>query len=532
MSADPPSRASWSREMERRALWNPAPDPGSTDGSYMGVPVTSSGGSIQGASATHTLVLYDTTGAYGWLGEMYAIGTANLASHFGEWIARPAQSYVCGSIEQYDAVVYLGSSYDEPLPDCLFADVIASSRPVIWAGYNVWQLVEHTTNPTFAAHYGFTAIELDMTRFSSVLYKGRSLARYADNPSMVAIDISDRSRATELATAIRVDGTSAPWAVRSRNLTVVAEIPFSYMSEEDRVLCFADLLFDALAPSTPERHRALVRIDAIDPTTDPMSLRAIADTLHAAGMPFDFSVVAQYRDPFGHYTSGTPRTVGFGDVPALVDALRYMQEQGGTMVMHGYTHQWDGGPNPFDGVTGDDTEFSRVVESPDHTFASAPLPEDSVEWATGRIDAARRAFRDVGLEAPAIWEFPHDSASANAYVAASEAMGSRWERAVYYSGQLSLGAIDHTHSFAQMFPFVVRDVYGGVVLPENLGNILIDGMPARLPSDVVRAADRQLVVRDNVAAFSFRASIPVENLQASIDGIRALGYELASPVGL
>lgn len=52
------------------------------------------------------------------------------------------------------------------------------------------------------------------------------------------------------------------------------------MSEADRVLAFADLLFDALAPQTRERHRALVRLEDINPRRDPRDLRAAADYLH------------------------------------------------------------------------------------------------------------------------------------------------------------------------------------------------------------------------------------------------------------
>ena len=36
-----------------------------------------------------TLVLYDTSGEWGYLGELYAIQVANLASHFGPWTAKP-----------------------------------------------------------------------------------------------------------------------------------------------------------------------------------------------------------------------------------------------------------------------------------------------------------------------------------------------------------------------------------------------------------------------------------------------------------
>ena len=73
---------------------------------------------------------------------------------------------------------------------------------------------------------------------------------------------------------------NVPWALRARNLTYVGELPFVYTSETDRYLVFADLLFDALAPRTPERHRALLRLEDINPRTDPKALRTIANYLH------------------------------------------------------------------------------------------------------------------------------------------------------------------------------------------------------------------------------------------------------------
>src|SRR5882757_4472771 len=54
------------------------------------------------------LVLYDTTGPYGALGELYGIGASNLVSHFGSWTAKPAVSYTCGQLASFSAVVYLG----------------------------------------------------------------------------------------------------------------------------------------------------------------------------------------------------------------------------------------------------------------------------------------------------------------------------------------------------------------------------------------------------------------------------------------
>ena len=486
------------------------------------------------AGPVSTLVLYDVGGAYGWLGELYAISAANLASHFGSWTAVAARTYTCGEIAAYTAVIYLGSSFDEPLPPCLLDDLAGSSIAVMWVDFNLGQLVTRVGATEFASRYGFSATGLDAASpFSSVTYRGRTLTRDVHNPNGMSIVISDRARATELATGVRSDGTTAPWAVRSGNLTFVSEIPFSYVSEEDRVLAFEDMLFDALAPATPVRHRALLRLEDVSPASDPAELRAIADYLSPRGIPFGVGVVSRYRDPLGTYNAGVPQNIGFADAPEVVAALAYMQAHGGTIIMHGWTHQWDGGANPYDEVTGDDTEFFRITENPDESFNwVGPVPGDSVAWATSRIQSAADDFRGAGLTVPTIFEFPHYAASANSYAAVATMMSARWERGSYYAGTLAGGPIDHTRVVRQLFPFVVRDVYGSTVLPENLGNIeptSWHGLPVRAPADIIRAADRNLVVRDGVAGFFFHPFYPIEYMEQTVEGIRALGYEFVSP---
>ena len=75
-----------------------------------------SGKAAPGGGTAKTLVLYDTTGAYGWLGEVYATQTANLSSHFGSWTAAPVAGYRAGDLSAYTAVIYLGSTYDAKTP--------------------------------------------------------------------------------------------------------------------------------------------------------------------------------------------------------------------------------------------------------------------------------------------------------------------------------------------------------------------------------------------------------------------------------
>src|SRR5690349_20646565 len=72
-----------------------------------------------------TLVLYDTTGPYGYLGELDAILAGNLVAHFGNWAGHPVNLYTAGEADRYRAVLYIGSTYDEPLPPAFLDDVAA-----------------------------------------------------------------------------------------------------------------------------------------------------------------------------------------------------------------------------------------------------------------------------------------------------------------------------------------------------------------------------------------------------------------------
>src|SRR5205807_7313132 len=81
------------------------------------------------AAPTGPLVLYDTSGPYGWLGELYATEVANLAGHFGAPVAHPVSTYAPGELKAYPAVVYIGSTYDEPIPTAFLDDVLASTKP-------------------------------------------------------------------------------------------------------------------------------------------------------------------------------------------------------------------------------------------------------------------------------------------------------------------------------------------------------------------------------------------------------------------
>ena len=474
-----------------------------------------------------TLVLYDTTGDYGKLGELYGIQVANLVSHFNQYTAKPVVNYTAGELANYNAVVYAGSTYDEPLPAAFLDDVLATTKPVVWMYDNIWQLTARA--PDFATRYGWNWSHFDASEVTQVRYKGATLTRSALNAGgIMAYSTVDPALVTEVATAMRSDGTTFPWAVRSKNLTYLGELPFPYASESDRKLIFEDVLFDALAPSTAERHRALVRLEDVGPDADPVKLRTIADYLSSKGVPFSVAVYTEYHDPNGTYNNGVPEVIEFKDVPAVVDALKYMVSKGGTLLMHGYTHQFSNVANPYNGASGDDFEFYRAhIDANDYVVYDGPVPGDSAAWASSRIDAALQDFKSARLPAPTIFEFPHHAGSAVDYEAIGPRFAARYERALYFSGLLSGQPVDYTRMVGQFFPYTVKDLYGDKVLPDNIGDyspVEMNNHPPRFAADLINNAKANLVVRDGVASFYYHPFFGLDQLPAIVEGIQALGY--------
>jgi uncharacterized protein YdaL len=494
------------------------------------------GAPAPGATGSTTLVLYDTGSQYGWLGELYATYAGNLASHFGTWKAEPVTSYQAGQISQYTATIYIGSTYDEALPTTFLDDVYNATRPVIWIYDNIWQLTNRNSL-TFQSKYGWMWSQFDLSAVSHVVYKGTTLNRDSvhNGAGIMGYSAVDPMKATVLATAVRdSDGSTFPWAIRAGTLTYIGENPFVYTGETDRVIAFEDLLYDALQPAAPVRHRAMVRLEDINPSQDPAQLKTVADYLYSQGIPYGFGVSPVYTDPTGYYTGGMPESSSVADRGnGIATVIKYMQSHGGTMVMHGFTHQYTNVPNPYTAVTGDDFEFFRVTENTDHTLNYVgPVSEDSTTWAGNRVDQSFNEFRRAKIAAPTIFEFPHYASSVPGYQAVAQRFSTRWERGLYWGGALSGGTIDYSHVIGQTFPYVVHDIYGTTVLPENLGDyspeVFYQFQPHTV-TDILAAGTANLAVRDGFASFFYHPFEGVDSLKQIIDGLRAQGWTFTSP---
>jgi uncharacterized protein YdaL len=420
---------------------------------------------------------------------------ANLFGHFNvvSSIAGVNQ-YRIGGINQYDYTFYIGFHAINTVPEKFLGDVLATKKSVVWLHTG---FAEFSKTHNVEKRFGFRVTQLDSSGKYTLIRSGdKSFAK--DEPIINIIRISNKNNVEVLATAVNsTTHSEIPYMIRSGNLLYVADSPFASAGPSDRYLLFADLLHDILHESHEESHSAIIRIEDVNPMENSERLREIADILSERGIPFLVGVTPFYVDP------GNGLRISLTDKPDVVDALKYMVQNGGTIVMHGVTHQ-------YKGVTGMDFEFWDEE-------TNQPIKEETVEGLTKKLEVGIQEFTKNGLY-PLVWETPHYTASFQLYRTVSRFFSTAMEQ------RLSI----ENYDYSQFFPYVINnDLFGQTIYPENLGYVPLDSNKTRNEGyirQIIAAAKTNLSVRDGFASCFFHAFIDLDLLKQLVSGIQNLGY--------
>jgi uncharacterized protein YdaL len=416
----------------------------------------------------------------------------DLLGHFGlHGTLIPIEEYKPGELSKFRFVIVLAvDDRAVSYPQVFLNDVRKTQLPVFWIERHLGELL---ADQTFAARLGFKlSARFFLSDFISVTYKGKSLPK--KEAGLFSLDITDQSRVQVLATAEGKDDESKPYIVRSGSFWYCADSPFAYAEEGDRYLVFCDLLHDFFKMPHQIERKALLRLEDVTLASDPDQLRSIADYLYGRKIPFQVSIVPIFKDPENN------TELYLSDRPQFVRAIHYMVSKGGTVVMHGITHQ-------YHGVSGDDFEFWDELPG-------KPISGDSRLVVEQKLRLGLEECFKNGIY-PVTWETPHYVASMLDYQTIARYFNSSYER---------VASVNNGES-GHYFPFPTVDRFGRFIIPECLGYI-----PAEKPdpAPLVAACDRLQVVRDGVASFFFHPFLDQDYLAETIDGIQELGYRFAS----
>ena len=447
-------------------------------------------GDFEERSGPQVAIYYDGPAEALAEGFLDANQVANLLGHFG-LKARifGLGEYQPGQLAGYRAAFFVGTAKGTHFPRSFFEDVLQSDKPFCWIGRHIGQLL----NSPQARRLGFAYIDYrDDLEFGQVQYKGVTLPK--EDPELNIIRILDPSGVHVLATASNADGETHPYAIRNQRFWYFADTPFSFVKEGGRYLVFCDLLHDILEIDHPASARALVRVEDVSTDSDPDGLRELTNLLARRNVPFQIALIPIFRKP----SQGLD--IRLSDRAFLVEALQYMIARGGTVIMHGVTHQ-------YRGTSADDFEFWQGKED-------RALPGDSADLVVRKLEMGLAECFAAGI-APIAFETPHYGASEVDY----EAMKGVFQ--LFYERTMATPAIAAT----QYFPYPVIDRFGRRVVPENLGYIPLEDQN---PKVLIARARNLRVVRDSVASFYFHPFLNPALLTEVVQGISDLGYHFVS----
>ena len=425
-----------------------------------------------------------------------ALQLRQLLGHFSvDVTVISANAYKGGTLSTYAVGFYVGFSTAYAPPAAFLDDVFKTSRTFVWLNAGLDDLGR---GRDLGARYGFLYRGfVKESAYDVVIADENRFPRMEREINLVQIVDSEKAQVLATASSTKRSVPDTPYIVRAGSFWLVADSPLSYATEADRYLLFSDLLHDMLGEQHASSHSAIIRIEDTNPFSDPETLRTVADRLASLGVPFLVGVTPFYVNP------ATGTRIAMSAKPDYVDALHYMMERGGTVVMHGTTHQ-------YKGESASDYEYWD--ESGDR-----PIPDET------RASVERRV-RDGLLEClrngvyPLLWETPHYAASKLDYSVF----------AAHFSSAIEQRLVAERLDYSQYFPYIIRrDVYGQTIYPENLGYVPLEGGERQQTATVEKLlgfAQANLIVRDGFASAFFHPFVPVARLEQLVRGLKDLGY--------
>ena len=409
-----------------------------------------------------------------------------------------ASDYKTGECNSFDYVFFNGFSTGCQPPDKFLDDAYSYNGTLVWLNTGI---IAMNARHNLAEKYGFVPTSYDSTAgFDAVVPTDRDFRFDKGDNYLTMISITNSTKVKILANAFAPHHIVSPYAIHTGNLYLFGDSPFSYIGPTDRYIFFAEKLHDILNQEHPEFHAAMVRIEDVDPTEDPNSIRKITDLLYSENVPFLIAVVPLYVDPANNVR------IALSDKPDMVDALRYAEAHGASIVMHGVTHQ-------YHGVSDNDYEFW------DGTL-NKPIANDNAAYVQQKLEIGVEELMRNGIY-PLAWETPHYGASEIDYAAIAKVFSTAVEE------RIVMDDLD----YSQYFPYIIqKDMYGEKIIPENVGYVPLGSSAEeeKAVQDILAAAKANLYVRDGYATAFFHPFMPIHLLKEIVDGIKGLGYTFVS----
>jgi len=290
------------------------------------------------------------------------------------------QDYKKGEIDNFDVLMYIGENYFTEIPMSLINDVNNTNKEILWINYHPWKLNTEKL--------GFKVSDKHSFDFDKISYRNYDFKLNPTNTSLVDIINPEKSKVLAWLVDDETEKRIPAIINANENFLYVSYLPLA-IPYLDEPIPFFNALHEVFGHHE-KVSKALLRLEDISSVTEDSKLTSVNEFLKQKSIPFHLGVIPVYVNPMENLK------LNISEDPALMKTLKSMQSDNGTLILHGYTHQ-------YDGETGVDFEFWDESNN-------KPVKEDSEEFAQERVISALNLLRNAGLTTD-IWETPHYAAS-------------------------------------------------------------------------------------------------------------------------
>lgn len=423
-----------------------------------------------------------------------------LVSHFSDNVDILRDTEVSpDSLDETTHLFYFGVN-PATIPESTRDQINQSKSPVYGVGYNVNQLE------------AFDELNL-MTR------QGVSKFHQARTDQSLTFDLAD--------TILSVDGSSSVVHANSihqgeRHPVIVQTDRHFYSGIYNLLnrssLFVADSLFDFFQVNPVGEHVGYLRLEDINPSTDPKLLEEVGNYLLDRNVPILLAVITVYVEP------ESKQHVHYIDRPQLLDVVRRLEDRGATVLSHGYTHQYRSSETG-EGFEFWDVENNQPVLVPSNetppllkkrdVFSNEQDYEEYIEtqlegetsYIQSKLTNSIHELVSLDLE-PLGFEAPHYTMSHSGYSLTSK----------YFSN--IFGQVQFSNTNWEVMgtpPYIAKpSLLGGMTLyPETIGYIRTDLL--RPVDEMRRARDELMIVRDSMIGGFYHPYLGTEHISDLID---------------
>ncbi len=428
---------------------------------------------LANSAEEEVLIIYDSRFYFGFHDDL-VVSLKELINNFKPIVKIVSSREDISNIEKYKYVFIIGINGD-------YADVAwlnklnPDQQVIIWLGKGVeYYLNKYLTNIKYVGQMA-DIIEINYQREKEFKYVLEEKREFTIIKPLTSDNLQIFASLT--------DGINTyPFAIKQGNFWYLARI------ETNSIVfyIFADLLNDIFLNKQFSNNTVYVRIEDVNPTSNPEKLMEVANMLKKEKIPYMIALIPVF------FQANNKSVIYLKDNPELVKVLQYMQENGGSIVLHGYYHSSLGNDN-----TGEGFEFWDYLNK-------RPLA-DIEKLIQTRVASGVNDLLKLNLY-PLAFEAPHYAISLQGYK----------ELKKYFSTYVGQMQTNDYYLTSTSFPYILSNTdHFNKFLPENLGYLMQDDLFSL--TKIKETWNELSMVRGYMAGVFYHPTVDIAKLNELID---------------